>query len=238
MNTSENTVAQEQADALKMVRGELHKVLADIKEKMISSDQVLLQTQDTHENILQLLKEDVRQLVDEKTRLAQEIQPLREKLEGALEAMAETEKEGEKALKEKAAAEEKLEATLAEKAETEKKLEAALAEKAETEKELEAALAENSAAGKKLEVAFSEKVAAEKELEAAISEKAEVEKKFDKLHEENAGTVDELNMKIANMSVELDKALSLAEAANAQKKSLEEKVAKLQENWEKYVSGS
>ena len=58
------------------------------------------------------------------------------------------------------------------------------------------------------------------------------------LQEENTAAIDELNMKTAVLMDELDKALSLSEKAVGEKEAAEEKLARLQENWEKYVAGS
>ena len=74
------------------------------------------------------------------------------------------------------------------------------------------------------------------ELEAALKAKAEVESKLAEIEEKVVKERDGLNMKLKSVTEELNKALSVAETAIQEKATVEEKLTKFQENWEKYIA--
>ncbi|MBW2062392.1 MAG: hypothetical protein JRI95_12660 [Deltaproteobacteria bacterium] len=103
--------------------------------------------------------------------------------------------------------------------------------------ETEAARKSKEEAIEKAEAAFKEKAEAEKKAEEALKEKARTEEEFDKIREDDVKAIASLEKDVITLREELEKSISLAEQAYAEKGVIEEKLAKLQENWEKYMEG-
>jgi len=103
--------------------------------------------------------------------------------------------------------------------------------------ETEAARKSKEEAEEKAEAAFKEKAEAEKKAEEALKEKARTEEEFDKIREDDIKAIDSLQKDVITLKEELEKSISLLEQANAEKGVIEEKLAKLQENWENFVAG-
>ena len=106
-----------------------------------------------------------------------------------------------------------------------------------TEKD-EVYLREKTEAEKKAEAALKAQSDAEAKAEAALNEKIEAEAGIAKLREEDAGRITQITGELNRLTEELEQAMVLAEQNLAEKVSIEEKLTKLQENWEKYVAGA
>ena len=115
--------------------------------------------------------------------------------------------------------------------------EAARKSKEEAEKKAEAALEEKAVAEEKKEAALKEKTAVEQKAEEALKEKAGAREEFDKIREGDIKVIDSLKKDVSTLREELTKSISLSEQAYAEKNLIEEKLNKLQENWEKYTQG-
>jgi len=127
------------------------------------------------------------------------------------------EKKASIAKKKKTEAEKKAKNAQKEKIGAERKAEEADKKRGETEKILDAekkAIADAKEKGK-----------------AALMEKAEDKEKLD----EAIKTTEALNVEVASLREELKSAVSIAETAVEERNQLEEKVARFQENWEKYM---
>jgi len=103
--------------------------------------------------------------------------------------------------------------------------------------ETDAARKSKEEAEKKSEAALKERAEAEKNAEEALKEKVRAEEEFDKIREDDVKAIDSLKKDVVTMREELEKSNSLLEQANAEKRVTEEKLTKLQENWENFVSG-
>lgn len=114
---------------------------------------------------------------------------------------------------------------------------AARKSKEEAEEKAERALEEKSVAEEKKEAALKEKTVAEEKAEDALKEKARAEEEFDKIREGDIKVIDGLKKEAITLREELEKSISLSEQAYAEKNVIEEKLKKLQENWEKYMPG-
>ena len=103
------------------------------------------------------------------------------------------------------------------------------------QKESEMVLAAKSEAEKQLEAALVEKKDAEARLAAATEEKAEAEQRLTALMESSKADVDALNMTINSLKEDLENSAGAAEAMVAEKAKVEEKLARIQEQWEKFA---
>ena len=103
------------------------------------------------------------------------------------------------------------------------------------QKETEMALAAKNEAEKQIETVKVEKNEAEETLALAIKEKAEIEQRFAALAESAKADTDALNMTINSLKEDLDKSVGAAEAALAEKAMVEEKLERIQEQWEKFA---
>ncbi len=115
--------------------------------------------------------------------------------------------------------------------------EAARKSKEEAEEKAEAALEEKAVAEEEKEAVLKEKTAAEEKAEEALKEKARAEGEFDKIREGDIKVIDSLKKDVITLREELEKSISLSEQAYAEKDFIEEKLKKLQENWERYMPG-
>ena len=102
-------------------------------------------------------------------------------------------------------------------------------------KESENVLAEKSEMEKRLEAAMAEKSEAEVSLAAAIEDKSEFEQKLAALTESFKADTNALNMIINDLKEDLEKSVGAAEAAMAEKAMVEEKLERIQEQWEKFA---
>ena len=116
-------------------------------------------------------------------------------------------------------------------------IDAARKSKEEAEEKAEAALKAQAEAEEKSAAAFKEKAEAEKKAEEALKEKARTEEEFDKIREDDIKTIDSLKKDVITLKEESEKSISLLEQANAEKGVIEEKITKLQKNWENFVAG-
>lgn len=103
--------------------------------------------------------------------------------------------------------------------------------------ETDAARKSKEEAEEKAEAALEEKAVAEEKAEDALKEKARAEEEFDKIREGDIKVIDGLKKEAITLREELEKSISLSEQAYAEKNDIEEKLKKLQENWEKYMIG-
>ena len=97
---------------------------------------------------------------------------------------------------------------------------------------------EMQAVTEKEEVYLKEKIEAEEKAEAALKARDEAEAGIAKFREEDAGRIQQLAGEVNRLNDELEKATALAKQNHSEKVSIEEKLTKLQENWEKYVAGA
>ena len=103
------------------------------------------------------------------------------------------------------------------------------------QKEHEMALAEKGEAEKQLEAAREERKEAEERLAAAIEEKSEIEQRFTALTESSKANANALNSTINALKEDLERSVGAAEAAMAEKAKVEEKLERIQEQWEKFA---
>ena len=96
--------------------------------------------------------------------------------------------------------------------------------KKETEQKAEAALKDKQKAEEKLEAALEGKQKAEEIVETVLTEKTKMIEEFDRLNNE-----------INSLKKEINNSASLAEEAYKEKAEMEDKLTKLQKNWEKYM---
>ena len=109
--------------------------------------------------------------------------------------------------------------------------------KEEADKKAEAALKDKEDAEEKAEAALKDKEEADKKAEATLMEKTKKEEELAEIREKDAEVIAKLNGEVSTLTEELENSISLAEEARKEKASIEKKLAKLQENWEKYVAG-
>ena len=103
--------------------------------------------------------------------------------------------------------------------------------------ETDAARRSKEEAEEKAEAALEEKAVAEEKAEDALKEKARAEEEFDKIREGDIKVIDGLKKEAITLREELEKSISLSEQSYAEKNVIQEKLKKLQENWEKYMLG-
>jgi len=92
-------------------------------------------------------------------------------------------------------------------------------------------------AEKKAEAILKEKEDAEKKAEAALMEKTRTEEELGRIRAKDTEVIDKLNDEVNTLTEELENSISVAEETHKEKANIEKKLAKLQENWEKYVAG-
>ncbi len=224
---------------------------AALREKKDTTEAFLKEMQQEQTQLLELLNDHVRQGEKEKAELKQKMQTMAAEADTYRKETSEAEKKAEAALNAKAGAEEKTEAAFSAKAEAEKEAKAALKGKAEADEKTTAALNAKAEAEEKTEAALRAKVEAEETAEAALNAKAEAEARAEaaliekarteegvaKLREESAGRIEKLSNEVKRLNEELQNSISVVEQARAEKAEIEEKLAKLQENWQKFVAG-
>ena len=212
---------------------------ASTLRKIVNGDETLQKEREREQtNILAFLHEHVRRAEREKALVKQEMQALMEKDEVYLKEKIEAEEKAAAALKAQTDSEAKAEAALNEKNEAAGKAENALTAQSEAEAAAAAALKSRADAEEKTRLALKAQGDAEAKAEAALNEKNEAEAGIAKLREEDAGRIQQLAGEVNRLKDELEKATALAEQNHAEKVSIEEKLIKLQENWEKYVAGA
>lgn len=106
----------------------------------------------------------------------------------------------------------------------------------EAEKKAEAILKDREETEEKAEAALKDKEDAEKKAEAALMEKTRTEEELAEIREKDAEVIAKLHGEVNTLTEESEKSISLAEQAHKEKVSIEEKLAKLQDSWEKYVA--
>ena len=224
---------------------------AALREKMDTTEAFLKERQQEQPRILEFLNDHIRQAEKEKAELKQKMQTVVEEADTYRKEKSETEKKAEAALNAKAEAQEKTEAALSARAEAEKEAAAALKGKAEAEEKMAAALKAAAEAEEKTAAALSAKVEAEEKTEAALNARAEAEARVEtaliekakteesvvRLREEDAGRIEKLSNEVTRLNEELENSISVVEQARAEKAGIEEKLAQLQENWQKFVAG-
>jgi len=107
----------------------------------------------------------------------------------------------------------------------------------EAENKVEAILKDREDAEKKAEAALKDKEDAEKKAKATLMEKTKKEEELAEIREKDAEVIAKLNNDVNTLTEELENSISAAEEARKEKASIEQKLAKLQENWEKYIAG-
>ena len=208
-----------------------------LREKSVADEALLKEREKTQADILAFLQEHVRQAEQEKVLTQQEMQAVTEKSKVYLKEKIEAEEKAAAALKTQTDSEAKTEAALNEKHEAENKAKKASAAQSEAEKVAAAALKAKANAEKKAGFALKAQADAEAKVDAALNEKNEAEAGIAKLREEDAERIKQLSGEINRLNGELETALALAEQNHAEKVSIEEKLTKLQNNWEMYVAG-
>ena len=211
---------------------------SDLRKKTAANEAILKEREKAQADILAFLQEHVRQAEQEKALIKQEMQAVREKSEVYLKEKIEAEEKAEAALKAQTDSVTKAEAALNEKSEAENKAQKALTAQSEAEKAAVAALKSKADAEEKTRLALKAQEEAEGKAEAALNEKNEAEAGIDKLREADAGRIKQLAGEVSRLNDELENAMALAEQNHTEKVSIEEKLTKLQENWEKYVAGA
>jgi len=207
--------------------------------EIVNNDETLLEKREQEQaNILAFLQEHVRQAEKEKVLLKQEMQAVTEKDEVYLKEKIEAEEKAKASLKAQEEAEAKAENALNEKNEAEEKAENALTARSEAEAAAAEALKTRADAEETAAEALKAQEEAEARAENALNEKNEAEAGIAKLREEDAGRITQLAGEANRLTEELENAMALAEQNRAEKASIEEKLTKLQENWEKYVAGA
>jgi len=107
----------------------------------------------------------------------------------------------------------------------------------EAENKVEAILKDREDAEKKAEAALKDREDAEKKAKATLMEKTKKEEELAEIREKDAEVIAKLNNDVNTLTEELENSISAAEEARKEKASIEQKLAKLQENWEKYIAG-
>jgi len=92
-------------------------------------------------------------------------------------------------------------------------------------------------AEKKAEAALKDREKEKKKAKTALIEKTKTEEELSEIREKDAEVIAKLNDEVHSLTEELENSISLAEQAHEEKTRIEDKLTKLQENWEKYVSG-
>lgn len=219
---------------------------ADVEKKRTAGEKILHEAQENQTRIIDLLTGYDRQSEVERLETKQQVHGFEEKAKAAEEKLAEAEKTAQEAQKLKAEAEKRVEEAGKKTAEAEeiaeaerqanekaeKRVEGADKKRAEAE---EIAEAEKKARADAEEIAEAENKAraeAEDKAEAALISKTEIEKKSAAAIETAEAA---LNAEVAALREELNNAISIAETAVGERNQLEEKLARFQENWEKYV---
>ncbi|GAI23757.1 unnamed protein product, partial [marine sediment metagenome] len=103
--------------------------------------------------------------------------------------------------------------------------------KEEAEKKAEAILKDREEAEQKTEAALRDREEAKKKAEAALMEKTKTEEELAEIREKDAEVIAKLHDEVNTLTEELENSISVAEEAHKEKASIEEKLAKLQENW-------
>jgi len=182
-----------------------------VKQKRAAGKKALRESQKNQARIIELLTGHIRQFEVERLELKQQVQSLEKKASIAKKKKTEAEKKAKNAQKEKIGAERKAEEADKKRGETEKIIDAEKKVIADAEKK---AIADAKEKGK-----------------AALMEKAEDKEKLN----EAIKTTEALNVEVASLREELKSAVSIAETAVEERNQLEEKLARFQENWEKYM---
>ena len=89
----------------------------------------------------------------------------------------------------------------------------------------------------KVEAILKDREDAEKKAKATLMEKTKKEEELAEIREKDAEVIAKLNNDVNTLTEELENSISAAEEARKEKASIEQKLAKLQENWEKYIAG-
>ena len=211
---------------------------SDLRKKTAANEAILKEKEKAQADILAFLQEHVRQAEKEKTLIKQEMQAVTDISEVYLKEKISAEEKAEAALKAQTDSEAKAKTALNKKSEAENKAQKALTTQSEAEKAAVAALKSKVDAEEKTRMALKAQEDAEAKADAALNEKNEAEAGIVKLREVDAGRIKQLAGEVSRLNDELENAMTLAEQNHTEKVSTEEKLIKLQENWEKYVSGN
>ena len=253
-------VVEKKAELLREVRQALRRAEKDLESKKPDTDKLLEEAEAKQDKLLDVLNNQMRQFETEKAALSQKIQDITKEAEENLRLKTEAEDRSDAALKEKSSAETRIEELTAEKMEVEKKAETLLSEKTGLAEKIEAFQAEKTELEGKAETLLSEKAGLEKKIETFQSEKTELETISETLKgekeaseaktaaalEENGNikktlleSIEDLEGKhgeISTLKTELEKARGMAEAAENDRKSIQDQLEKFQENWEKMIA--
>ena len=257
----EEMVVEKKAELLREVRQALRKAEEDLESKKPDTDKLLEQAEAKQDKLLEVLNNQMRQFETEKAELGQKIQDITKEAEESLRLKTEAEYKADAALKEKSSVEGKLEELTAEKLEVEKKAETLLSEKTGLAEKIEALQAEKTELEGKAETLISEKAGLEKTIETLESEKAELEtisetlrgekeaseaktaaalEESDKMKKTLLESVEDFegkNEEVSTLKTELEKARGMAEAAENDRKLIQDQLEKFQENWERMIAG-
>ena len=218
---------------------------ADVEKKRTAREKILHEAQENQTKIIKLLTDHTRQSEVERLEAKQQVQGLEEKAKAVEEKLAETEKTAQEAQKLKEEAKKRAEEADKKRAEAEATTEAerqareeaervAQEEKEEAKKRAEEADKKRVEAEAITEAERQARAEAEDKAEAALISKTETEKKSAEAIETAQA---ELNAELSSLREELNNAISIAETAVEERNQFEEKLARFQENWEKYVGG-
>jgi CheY-like chemotaxis protein len=208
-----NKVVEEKVALLGKVRGALESITSDLRSMRPESEELLRQSQAKEEEVVGFFSDQSRRLQEEKVLTGQKILELEEAIGVARE----------------------------EKEEAAKRAEAALLETKEAQKSADKALGEKAEAEARTESALKERAAAEEKAQQALAQKTQME---------NEEELSKLRSEVAKLGEGLQKAIDVSEravseknetelkldAALREKKGLQDKLARLQENWEKYIA--
>ena len=218
---------------------------ADVEKKRTAGEKILHEAQENQTRIIDLLTGHERQSEVERLEAKQQVQGFEEKAKAAEEKLAEAEKTAQEAQRLKEEAEKRVEEAGKKTAEAEEIAEAERQARAEAER---VAQEEKEEAKKRAEEADKKRVEAEEIAEAERQARAEAEDKAEaalisktEIEKKSAVAIEtaeaKLKAEVAPLREELNNAISIAETAVEERNQLEEKLARFQENWEKYVGG-
>ncbi len=242
MSDPDRILAEEKKAALlKEVRRALEMAREDLESKEPETDNLLAQAETKQNKLLDLLNSQMRHFETEKAALNLQIQDLTQERDESVRLKTEAEEQARAALNDKSSAEKRSEELAAENAAVKTSVETLLAEKTELEGEAEAYLSEKAALEKTAETLLAEKSVLETTVEALTRGKEAAEEKVAAALEENTKmektlfeaveALERQKGEISDLKTELEKAIQAAREADRDRKSIQDKLDKFQENW-------
>lgn len=221
-----------------------------IKSKGDVAEQLLMESRVRQEKILESLRDHVRRIDAERLELKEEADSLRAELDSSLQRNGDLEREAAEVKEEMTRKTGELQQSVGsltvELEDAVALAEAIQKERTATESELarlrEEAVSAAADSGRKIDSLTESLNEAVARIEAAKGEKADMEAELAWIREESAELreeakkVEAMMAREKSLTDELKRAVEAAEFARAEKDKLEERLQKLQQNWEKYVA--